>query len=131
MWALKMAQVLLGLDAAGFWSRTPIELASEFWARRRRNNHSLAVRAWELEWTLTPHVSRRDRSKVRAQRILWGAPGYDPDEDEILIESSRLAQQAIVIPKKVSRQEGLDELNAVFDKIEVRTREMERSSGTR
>lgn len=114
-----MAQVLLGLNAREFWSRTPTELASEFWAQRRRNNLALAREAWKMEWLLAPHLSRRDRSKARAQRILWGAPGYDPDEDEMLME--RKAAQPVVIPptRPAPRQEGLAELNAVFDRIEA------------
>lgn len=50
---------------------------------RRRNNEALAREAWALSWTVTPHVDKRHRNAVTPRVIVMGAPGFDPDPEEI------------------------------------------------
>lgn len=54
-----------------------------FRAERYERNAKARRASWALAWSLSPHVAKKDQSKVSPRAILSTAPGYDPDPEEL------------------------------------------------
>lgn len=80
---MEAALELLGLMPWEFKRLQPSELALLFRGHRRENNRMLRTIAWCLHVMVSPHVARNSRSSITPRRLVYGAPGYDPDVEDM------------------------------------------------
>lgn len=67
-----------------FRSTSPRDLAMMFRGERWRWNRELIKWSWIISWLVSPHVRKQDQSKTEARRVVMSAPGYDPDEEDLI-----------------------------------------------
>lgn len=74
----------LGISYEEFLSLTPHDLAWQLWGERRRHNLFIRDLVWAVSFVVSPHVDKKDRSKISVRRLHMALG--DLDEDEMLGE---------------------------------------------
>lgn len=81
--AWQLAVERLGMGWSEFRRICTVELAWRLWGERRRRNHRARMIAWALSIVVSPHIQKKDQSKVSPRRLFLAAAGRDLDRDEM------------------------------------------------